>query len=241
MTQERVSPRPERREGREHGALLALRNLLIVVAIAMLASFLVKTFVIRSFYIPSGSMENTLQINDRITVNELEPRFLPIHRGDIVVFKDPGGWLPASMEKPVRMNPVEWALSVVGLAAPESNDHLVKRVIGLPGDHVSCCNARGELVVDGTPISEPYIVVPADATNASTVRFDVTVPKGDLWVMGDNRYKSQDSSRNQNLPGKGFVPIKDVVGRAVIISWPVARWAWLSDHPTVFRHTTNVT
>lgn len=120
-----------------------------------------------------------------------------------------------------------------GLTAPDRNNHLVKRVIGLPGDHVRCCNVRGQITVNGSPLKEPYIVVPPGQDHAA-LKFDVTVPKGDLWVMGDNRYNSQGSSRNQNLPGKGFVPIKDVVGRAILISWSVNRWTWLDDHPTVF-------
>ncbi|WP_240978360.1 signal peptidase I [Planctomonas sp. JC2975] len=214
--------------------MLFLRDLAIIVVVALLASFLIKTFLVRSFYIPSGSMENTLQINDLILVNELEPGLVPIHRGDVVVFTDPGGWLPASQEKP-NTNPIEWALSLIGLAAPDSDDHLVKRVIGLPGDRVTCCNALGQLTVNGSPLVEPYAVIPAGDTDAGAVHFDVTVPKGELWVMGDNRYDSQDSSLNQNLPGHGFVPESDVVGRAIIVSWPVSHWSWLSDYPNTFR------
>jgi signal peptidase I len=215
---------------------LFLRDILIIFVVAVLVSFLVKTFLIRSFYIPSGSMETTLEINDRIIVNELEPSLMPVQHGDVVVFTDPGGWLPP--QPPVKQNPVsagvDWALSFVGLSAPDSNDHLVKRVIGLPGDKVSCCNALGQLSVNGVPLKEPYITVPPGQVNAATVSFDVTVPKGDLWVMGDNRYNSQDSSLNQNLPGHGFVPIKDVVGRALVISWPINRWTWLSNYPEAF-------
>ena len=211
-----------------------LRDLLIIFLVAILVSFLIKTFIVRSFYIPSGSMENTLQINDLIIVNELEPNLMPIHRGDVVVFTDPGGWLPPSTEKQTNTNPIEWALSLIGLAAPDSDDHLVKRVIGVPGDHVSCCNALGQLSVNGSPLNEPYIKLPPGENEAASLHFNVTVPKGDLWVMGDNRWDSQDSSRNQNLPGKGFVPEKDVVGRAILISWPISRWTWLSNYPDVF-------
>jgi Signal peptidase I len=217
---------------------LFLRDLLIIFVVAVLVSFLIKTFLVRSFYIPSASMETTLMVNDRIIVNELEPNLVPVQHGDVVVFTDPGGWLPP-IAPPKNQNPIasgiDWALSVVGLSAPDSDDHLVKRVIGLPGDHVTCCNTLGQLGVNGVPIKEPYITLPPGAIDAATLHFDVTVPKGDLWVMGDNRYDSQDSSRNQNLPGKGFVPIKDVVGRAMVISWPVGRWTWLDDYPDVFR------
>ena len=237
MTDDTVATRSDRvgaKRARQRGVRVFLRDLVIIFLVAILVSFLIKTFVVRSFYIPSGSMENTLQINDLIIVNELEPALFPIKRGDVVVFTDPGGWLPASTEK-TTTNPLVWALSLIGLAAPDSDDHLVKRVIGLPGDHVSCCNALGQLVINGSPISEPYTIIPPGNTDAATLHFSVTVPKGDLWVMGDNRYDSQDSSRNQNLPGKGFVPEKDVVGRAILISWPINHWSWLSNYPDVFR------
>lgn len=237
MNEQVLSPRSKHRAAGRRSVLSFLRNLLIIIVAAVLLSLLIRTFVIRSFYIPSGSMENTLQINDRIIVNELEPRFLPIHRGDVVVFSDPGGWLPASMEKPVATNPARDVFSLLGLAGSDSDKYLVKRVIGLPGDRVSCCNASGQLTVNGAPLTEPFIVIPPGSTNAGVVRFDVTVPRGELWVMGDNRYKSQDSSLNQNLPGKGFVPIKDVVGRAIIVSWPLDHWKRLSDYPKTFYAT----
>ena len=236
MTEEPLSRRsrhlhPEKTKSRS--GLLFLRDLLIIFVVAVLVSFLIKTFVVRSFYIPSGSMENTLQVNDLIIVNELEPNLMPIQRGDVVVFTDPGGWLPPSTA-PATTNPVVWALSLIGLAAPDSDDHLVKRVIGLPGDHVSCCNALGQLSVNGSPLNEPYTRLDGE-DEAASVHFDVTVPEGKLWVMGDHRWGSKDSSRNQNLPGKGFVPGKDVVGRAIVISWPIGHWTWLSDYPDVFR------
>jgi signal peptidase I len=225
----------ERRK-RQRGVKLFLRDVLIIFVVAILVSFLIKTFLIRSFYIPSGSMETTLEINDRIIVNELEPNLVPISHGDVVVFTDPGGWLPP--QPPTKENgfqqAVDNALSFVGLTAPDSDDHLIKRVIGLPGDTVSCCNALGQLSVNGVPLKEPYITIPPGQENAATLSFKVTVPKGDLWVMGDNRYNSQDSSLNQSLPGKGFVPIKDVVGRALVISWPASRWTWLSNYPETF-------
>jgi signal peptidase I len=238
MTDESLPRRSDRvaseKKTKQRSLKYFLRDLLIIFVVAVLVSFLIKTFVVRSFYIPSGSMENTLQVNDLIIVNELEPNLMPIQRGDVVVFTDPGGWLPPSTA-PATTNPVVWALSLIGLAAPDSDDHLVKRVIGLPGDHVSCCNALGQLSVNGSPLNEPYIKLPAGEEEAASLHFSVTVPKGRLWVMGDNRWDSQDSSRNQNLPGKGFVPVKDVVGRAIVISWPISHWTWLSNYPDVFR------
>jgi signal peptidase I len=225
-----------RKRRRQRSIKLFIRDLIIIFLVAVLVSFLIKTFLIRSFYIPSGSMEDTLLINDRIIVNELEPSLMPVEHGDVVVFTDPGGWLqpqPHTDVNPIAAG-IDWALSLVGLSASDSDDHLIKRVIGLPGDHVTCCNALGQLSVNGVPLKEPYIKLPSGQLNAASLAFDVTVPKGKLWVMGDNRWDSQDSSRNQKLPGKGFVPIKNVVGRAILISWPVNRWTWLDNYPGTF-------
>jgi signal peptidase I len=125
----------------------------------------------------------------------------------------------------------------VGLGAQDSNDHLIKRVIGLPGDTVECCNDFGQMSVNGVPLDEPYVNYPPGETRASAIDFSVTVPADSLWVMGDNRYNSKDSRYNGSTPSKGFVPMSDVVGRAFVISWPSDRWTWLGDYPEVFRGT----
>jgi signal peptidase I len=227
----------DRKGRRSRSTALFIRDIIIIFLIALLASVLIKTFLVRSFYIPSGSMENTLQINDRILVNELEPNLIPISRGDVVVFKDPGGWLPAHVDAPTSpiVTAVNFVLDAVGLAATDSNDHLIKRVIGLPGDHVTCCNALGQMMVNDVPLSEPYLKLPDGVTKVSDLDFDVTVPADSLWVMGDNRYNSADSRYNQTNPGGGFVPISDVVGRALVITWPSSRWGYIDDYPSVFR------
>lgn len=221
---------------RRRSVLYFVRDLVLILFVAILVSFLVKTFLIRSFYIPSESMQATLLKNDRIIVNELVPNVVPIERGDVVVFKDPGGWL---MEMPKPDVPpiaaaVDWLMSLVGLSAPDSNDHLVKRVIGLPGDRIKCCNALGQMSINDVPLKEPYIVVPPGETRASRDDFDVVVPEKSLWVMGDNRYNSKDSRYNTDTPLKGFVPIDRVVGRAFVISWPLDRWTWLGSYPDTF-------
>lgn len=224
--------------GRQRGILLFLRDLLVIFVVAVLVSFLIKTFLIRSFFIPSQSMEMTLVKDDRIIVNQLVPEVTPISRGDVVVFKDPGGWLPARVEEPQPplVAAFDWFMAFVGLSAPDSNDHLVKRVIGLPGDHVVCCNALGQMSVNGVPLDEsPYVALPPGETKVSEVDFDETVPEGSLWVMGDNRGNSKDSRYNADTPLKGFVPIDNVVGRAFVVSWPVSHWAWLDNYPTVFE------
>lgn len=217
--------------------VLFVRDVFVIFAIAIVVSFVVKTFLVRSFFIPSASMEQTLVIDDRVIVNELVPAMVPIEHGDVVVFRDPGGWLPATV--PTQASPfvaaTEWTLSLFGLASPDSNDHLIKRVIGLPGDTVACCDATGKMTINGVPISEPYILLPAGETKASGIDFSVTVPEKSLWVMGDNRYNSKDSRYNTDQPGGGFVPVADVVGRAFVISWPLSRWTWLSNYPDTFQ------
>ncbi len=214
-----------------------LRDVVVIILIAVLVSFLVKTFLVRSFYIPSGSMESTLQINDRILVDEITPRFGGYDRGDIVVFRDPGGWLPPSTA-PARapiVEAVDWVLALVGLSAPDSDDHLVKRLIGLPGDHVVCCNAVGQITVNDVPIDETgYVNLPSTGSPASADPFDVVVPEGSLWVLGDNRYHSKDSRYNTDQPGRGFVPIDNVVGRAFVITWPFDRFGLLDFHHDSF-------
>jgi signal peptidase I len=209
--------RRDRAPRKRQGPLRFVRDLVIILLAALLISFGLKTFVVRSFYIPSASMENTLQINDRIIVDELTPKVTPLKRGDVIVFTDPGGWLAGG----------ELA----------DGDHLVKRVIGLPGDKVACCNASGQTQVNGVSLSEPYVKAPdtAQETQYSDKTFSVTVPAGSVWVEGDNRGDSSDSRYHQGLPTGGFVPESDIVGKAVVITWPIKHWTWLGDYPSVFR------
>lgn len=222
---EAAVPEPRRRQ-RRGGIVGFLRDLVVILVIAFLVSFLLKTFLVRSFFIPSGSMEQTLQIDDRILVNQLVPNVVGVQRGDIVVFKDPGGWLlPRGTEPPQGFEKV---LQAIGLAADTSEDYVVKRVIGVGGDRVSCCDAEGRVQVNGVSIDEPYIVIPPGETKASAIDFDVTVPEDSVWVMGDNRYASKDSRYNRDQPGKGFVPESEIVGRAFVLNWPLNHFKWLS-------------
>ena len=222
--------------GRRRGFVLFLRDILFILLAALVISFLIKTFLIRSFYIPSGSMENTLQINDRVIVSLLTPGVTPLAHGDVVVFTDPGGWLTSEDTTPATpSSPVNSALAFIGLVPPDDNDHLIKRVIGLPGDKVRCCNALGQLTVNGVPIDEPYILLPPGEKQSDRYEFNITVPKGDIWVMGDHRYDSADSAFHEaNHDATPFVPITDVTGKAFVISWPASRWAWLGNYPVVF-------
>lgn len=234
----RVSKRvpAHRAQKRNRGTKIFLRDLLLIVVAAIILSVGIKTFLFRSFYIPSPSMTNTLQVNDRIIVNELVPGVVALKRGDVVVFKDPGGWLPPPVAGKLTglAAGIDWALSAVGLSSSDNDDHLIKRVIGLPGDTVACCGSGGQLTVNGVSLNETgYVNLPAGAP-ASATTFSVTVPKERLWVMGDNRNNSADSRFHTKTPSGGFVPESDVVGRAFVITWPADRWTWLSDFPAVF-------
>lgn len=224
---------------RRRGILVFLRDVLVIIVIAALVSFVVKTFVVRSFYIPSASMERTLMTDDRILVDELTPRWTGYERGDIVVFKDPGGWLdgqPQTPAQPPLVEAVDWVLTVVGISASDSQDHLVKRVIGMPGDHVVCCNALGQITINGAPIDElSYLNLPDGDTAASNEPFDIVVPEDSLWVLGDNRDRSRDSRAHQDLPSGGFVPLDNVVGKAFLTTWPFDRLGTIDGHHDIFN------
>jgi len=225
----------DEKTGAGHGVLRFLRDMLVILVIAFSVSFLLKTFLVRSFYIPSGSMQHTLEINDRILVNQLVPDVVGVQRGDIVVFQDPGGWLslPASTRAP-SPTPFEKLLQTVGLAADTSTDYVVKRVIGIGGDRVACCDFDGRVTVNGVPLNEPYIVIPGGQSKASDLDFDVVVPEGSVWVMGDNRYSSMDSRYHQDEPGRGFVSEQEIVGRAFVLNWPLSHFTWLDNYSDTF-------
>jgi signal peptidase I len=184
-------------------------------------------------------MLETLRIDDRIVVNQLVPALAPINRGDVVVFKDPGGWL-TSIEDAKTGNfwndALDEVLGVFGLTAPDSSQHLVKRVIGVPGDHIVCCGESGKLSINGVEITEPYLPKGVDP---SFKNFDVVVPKDSYWVMGDNRADSEDSRYHTDLPSKGFVAKRFVVGHAFVITWPQKHWTWLGSYPDVFKDVPN--
>ena len=195
-----------------------LKEIAIVVVIAVALSFVVKTFLFRPFFIPSPSMEQTLLVGDRIFANQIGPNFTGYQRGDIVVFKDTQGWLP--QETKTAPNIVESALVFIGLAPDPSNDYLIKRIIGVPGDRVSCCDAQGRISINGKAVDESYAVpTPPEAL----VPFDVQVPADEYWVMGDNRPDSADSRFHPDAPLKGFIARKDIVGTASVIAWPLNR------------------
>jgi signal peptidase I len=213
--------------------LAMLREIVLVLVIALGLSLLIKTLLVQAFYIPSISMENTLLVGDRVLVSKLTPGPFDLKRGDVVVFADPGGWLPPSTpESQGRIKDgIHSGLTFVGLLPEDSDEHLIKRLIGLPGDTVACCDSKGRVMVNGQAIDEPYLF-PGDAP--SNDHFSITVSPGHLWVMGDHRSDSDDSRYHPTLD-HGMVPIKDVVGKAFVRVWPLSRIGWLRNPSSTFR------
>jgi signal peptidase I len=215
-------PAGHRRKGKGKGKQRSFwREFPILVVIALLLAVLIKTFAIQAFWIPSGSMENTLEVNDRVLVNKIVYHIRDIHRGDIVVFNGDGSWDPGTV--PVAGNIFQQFASgfasMFGFGTP--GDILIKRVIGIPGDRVACCDAQGRVTVNGVALNEQGYLYPGSAPSLS--RFNIVVPPGRLWVMGDNRFWSADSRDHMGDPGGGTIPESAVVGRAFIIIWPVNR------------------
>ncbi|MEY4419105.1 MAG: hypothetical protein RIR15_427 [Actinomycetota bacterium] len=196
-----------------------LRELPILVVVALVVSLFIKSFLVQFFYIPSGSMENTLQINDRVAVNKLPFVSGKIHRGDVVVFRDPASWLPEAdtTSKSTIKTKIKDGLVLVGVLPNPAKQYLVKRVIGVAGDHVVCCTKNGKLSINDVEVTEPYIYA---GNKPSEMTFDVTVPEGKIWVMGDHRGASADSRYHQEDVNKGFVPVSKVTGRVVAVIWP---------------------
>ncbi|MBS2962823.1 signal peptidase I [Actinocrinis puniceicyclus] len=201
------------------------REIPILLGIALLLALGIKTFMVQAFFIPSQSMQNTILPGDRVLVNKFSPWFgAQPQRGQIVVFHDPGGWLdgtatPTSGNAVVRG--VKDVFTFVGLL-PAGNEHdLIKRVIGVPGDRVVCCDAQGRITVNSVPLEETGYLFPR--AQPSTIRFDVTVKPGRIWVMGDNRGDSADSRYHMTGGSDGTVPISDVVGHAFVLIWPPSR------------------
>jgi signal peptidase I len=196
------------------------RDVVIIVIAALVLTIMLKEFVVQVFSIPSGSMENTLLPGDRILVSKMVYRFRPIARGDIVVFSGAGSWDPPTVSPG---NPLirlwDDATSLVGITGPGAD--YIKRVVGIPGDHVVCCDAQGRVTVNGVPLNEKSYIYPGAAP--SQVPFDTIVPAGRLWVMGDNRADSEDSRFRSANPGGGSIPESAVVGRAFVIIWPLSR------------------
>ena len=203
------------------------KELTAVVVGAVVVASLLRGFVGQMFLIPSVSMENTLQVDDRVVVEKLSS----IKRGQVVVFSDPGGWLTGTT--PGERGPIGKAFQFVGVLPDTGTEHLIKRVIGLPGDHVLCCDAADRLTINGQVLNETsYLTIEPDGAQAqpSVIRFEIVVPSGHIFVMGDNREHSRDSRCHLNDVQAGvakgenaFVSLDLVVGRAIAVVWPFYR------------------
>ena len=186
------------------------RELPILLGVAILVAILVRAFVLQTFYIPSPSMEHTLNVLDRVLVNKLVYDFRDPHRGEIVVFKAPDDWQSGT-----------------------EGEDFIKRIIGVGGDHVACCDNKNRMVINGHALDEPFIYRDADGTPdpAADAPFDVTVPAGRLWVMGDHRSASGDSlehwEQTEDIT-EATIDKEAIVGRAFTIFWPVNRADWLA-------------
>lgn len=216
---------------RRRQRLRTTREIPLLFALTLTLALVLKTFLVQAFIIPSGSMEQTIRIDDRVLVDKLTPWFgWQPKRGEVVVFKDPGGWLlhdPNAVERddPVGVKQFRQALTFIGLLPTDDEQDLIKRVIGIGGDTVVCCDDDGRVTVNGAALEEPYL---HPGKEPSHIEFEVEVPQDRVFVMGDNRSNSADSRYHLAGPEGGTVPVDLVVGRAVVIAWPYAHWQRLN-------------
>ena len=210
------------------GFAAAAREFVLIVVGALIVSSILRAFVGQMFIIPSESMENTLLVGDRVVVEKLTD----VKRGDVVVFEDPGGWLGPE-ESGQKRGPIGRFFEIVGLLPDSSHGHLIKRLVGMPGDKVACCDSKGRLLVNGQPLNETSYLYPGDVP--SQMDFQVTVPAGKVFVLGDHRSASGDSRvhlqdvdpNGGNQGDAAFVPMDKITGRAILIVWPAGRWGKL--------------
>ncbi|WP_459183769.1 signal peptidase I [Streptomyces sp.] len=202
------------------------KELPILIGIALVLALLIKTFLVQAFSIPSDSMQNTLQQGDRVLVDKLTPWFgSEPERGEVVVFHDPGGWL---QDTPTTTpNPVQKFLSFIGLMPSAEEKDLIKRVIAVGGDTVEC-KKGGKVKVNGVALNESSYIYPGNTPCDDMPFGPLKVPKGSIWVLGDHRQDSRDSRYNQSDGRNGMVPVSQVVGRAIVVAWPINRWDALS-------------
>jgi signal peptidase I len=208
-----------------------VKELAIVLVSALILSFIIKTFFFQSFWIPSTSMAPTLEVGDRVLVTKWRPGPMDLRHGDVIVFRDPGHWLDG---QPPLVSTDGWVadvLTFVGLMPGDAGEHLVKRVIGLPGDTVACPDPHGPVYLNGVPLDEPYLEPGVEGCDGSPrdASWTVTVPADRVWVMGDNRPGSRDSRFHTVEPGGGSVPMENIVGSAFVTVWPLSHWGGIGN------------
>jgi signal peptidase I len=218
---------PAKTPPKKKGGRSFWKELPILIIVALFLTLIIKTYAIQAFYIPSGSMQNTLEIGDRVLVNKLSFEVGTIHRGDIVVFSGDGTWDPG-VPPPSTNFFSRFGQSVASMFGfAQGQNDFIKRVIGLPGDKVACCDAQGRVTVNGVALNEKSYLYPGNPP--SQTAFSVTVPANSLWVMGDHRDVSYDSRGHRyGFPGGGSIPESAVVGRAFIKIWPVSQLGFLN-------------
>lgn len=214
------------------------RELPILIITALVLTVLIQALLARVYVIPSQSMEQTLHgcsgcNDDRVLVDKISYRFSEPRPGDVVVFRGPPAWAQNEFESQPSPNPVarllQGATSLLGFGSPDEKD-FVKRVIATGGQTVQCCDGQNRIMVDGKPLTEPYVYwEPGRGTKQREFK-PVTVPRGQLWVMGDNRNDSADSRVQGGGGVNGAVPLDDVIGKAQLIVLPPSRWQSIADH-----------
>jgi signal peptidase I len=210
-------------DGPGRGLTAFLKETAIVVALSLVIATVVRIFLVQAFLIPSGSMEDTLLVGDRVLVSKVSLVFGEIHRGDVVVFDDPDHWLSEQAQRATTggvIGAIKDVFQFVGVLPDDSEDHLIKRVIGVGGDMVACCDDAGRVTVNGVAIDETDYLYPGDAPSVN--EFQQKVPGGELFVMGDHRSNSSDS-RIHGTFSEDFV-----VGRTFAVAWPISRWGSVS-------------
>ncbi|WP_037837874.1 signal peptidase I [Streptomyces albus] len=217
--------------------LSATKEIPVLIGTALLIALVLKTFLVQAFVIPSGSMEQTIRVGDRVLVDKLTPWFgAKPDRGDVVVFEDPGGWLDndttgekEKKDPPPGIKQGKEFLTFIGLLPSDDEQDLIKRVVAVGGDTVRCCDRQGRVTVNGTPLNEPYI---HPGNDPSRTKFKVTVPQGRVFVMGDHRADSADSRYHLRDAEHGTIGEDRIVGRAVVIAWPIDHWRRLEEPAT---------